>query len=313
MTPLQGRILDVIKGSVATATLFLAFLFLPVLGLLPGLFAPVPGLYYTLKNGRPTGLALVLATSALLAAAAEPAALAIYLLQAGVMSLALAEFLTRLKGGARSIVYAVAVNLACLMGAVILYGYFTGADLHAKVVKGVQGSIAQTALLYQKAGVSGDDLKAVQESMRQAGELIVTIYPALVTVALGMVAALNLLVLSRIASRARLPVYLGDFKKYRNPEPLIWLLIASGFAMLVQNNLVYLAALNVLIVVGACYLVQGLAVIAHFFKRYKVPQFVRLIFILLLILQPFLTVVVAALGIFDLWGDFRSQKTQENL
>jgi len=314
MNPLlQGRMLDVIKGSVATATLFLAFIFLPVLGMIPGLFAAGPGVYYALKSGRGTGVALVAATSALLAVVAEPSMLAVYLLQAGIMSLALSEFLIRLKGGARSVIYAVAVNLLFIAAGAAIYGYFSGADLQAKVVKGVEASITQTALLYQKAGIAGEEFKGLQESMRQAGALIVTIYPALVTVALGLVASVNLMLLSRIAARFRVPVYLGEFRKYCNPEPLVWLLIAAGFAMLVQDTMVQLAALNVLIVLGTLYLVQGLAVISKFFSSLKVPSFVRIIVCLLLILQPFLALAVAALGIFDLWGDFRSPKKQENL
>ena len=310
---LQGRILDLIKGSVVTATLFLAFMYLPVFGMIPGLFATLPGVYYALKHGRGTGLALVLATSALLAAVADPASLAIYLLQAGIMSLALSEFLIRLKGGARSIVYAVAINLTAITVAAALYGYYTGADLHAKVIKGVEASITQTASLYQKAGITGDELKALDESMHQAGALIVTIYPALVTVALGLVASCNLMLLSRVASRFRLPVYLGDFRKYRNPEPLVWLLILAGFGMLAQQSLIHLAALNVLIVLGTLYMVQGCAVVSHFFSTFKVPSFVRLFVCLLLILQPFMALAVAALGIFDLWGDFRSPNKQQNL
>ncbi|HBG05303.1 MAG: hypothetical protein A2075_20690 [Geobacteraceae bacterium GWC2_58_44] len=314
MTPLlQGRILDVVKGSVATATLFLAFFFLPVIGMFPGVFAPAPGVFYALKNGRKTGIALVAATSALLAAVADPAAVVIYLLQAGVMSLALPEFLIRLKGGARSVVYTVAINLVLILAAAAFYGFATDTDLHAKVAQGVEASIAQTATFYEKAGVKGDDLKALQESMHQAGALIVTIYPALVTVALGVMASLNLWLLSRIASRVRLPVYLGEFRNYRNPEPLVWLLIAAGFSMLVPYDLVHLASLNLLIVICALYAVQGLAVIGHFFRKYTVPKFIRIIGCLLLIFQPFMLLAVAVLGIFDLWGDFRSPNKRENL
>jgi len=310
---LHGRILDVVKGSVATAALFLAFMSLPVFGLIPGFFAPAPGVYYALKQGRGTGFAIVVAAAALLGVVVDPSALVVYLLQAGIIALALSEFLIRLKGGARSIVYAVAINLVAIAAAAALYGYVTGADLHAKVIKGVEASITQTASLYQKAGITGDELKALNESMHQAGALIVTIYPALVTVALGLVAALNLMLLALVCSRTRVPVYLGDFRKYRNPEPLVWLLIAAGFGMLVQESLVHLAALNVLIVLCTLYLVQGCSVVSHFFNTFKVPSFVRLFVCLLLILQPFMALAVAALGIFDLWGDFRSPNKQQNL
>lgn len=302
-----------IKGSVATVALFLAFIFFPVIGMLPGLFAPVPGAFFTLKSGRRTGIAIVLATSALLAVVSDPVTVLIYLMQTAVMSLALPEFLIRLKGGARAVVYTVAINLALIMIAAGVYGYRTGADLHNKVTKVVEASIVQTAAFYQKAGIKGDELKAMQDSMHQAGALIVTIYPALVTVTLGMVACLNLIVISRIASRVRLPVYLGDFKKYRNPEPLVWVLIVAGFGVLAQQNLVYLAALNLVIVVSALYAVQGLAVVSHYFRKYAVPKFVRIISCLFLIFQPFMVLAVAALGVFDLWGDFRSPKQRENL
>ena len=314
MNPLlQGQILDVIKGSVATATLFLAFVFIPVFGMFPGLFAPVPGVFFSLKSGRGVGIAIVLATSALLAVVADPVTVLIYLLHVGVMSLALPEFLIRLKGGARSAVYSVAVNLLVVAIAISAYSAFTDVQLHSKVAQGVAASIAQTAALYEKAGFKGDELKALKDSMQQAGALIVTIYPALVTVTLGVVACLNLIVVSRIASRVRMPVYLGDFKKYRNPEPLVWLLIVAGFGTLAQQNLIHLAALNLLIVVGALYAVQGLAVVSHYFRKHSVPKFVRIISGLLLIFQPFMVLAVAALGVFDLWGDFRSPKQQENL
>jgi len=310
---LQGRILDLIKGSVATAALFLAFIMLPALGLIPGLFAPLPVLYYSLKSGRSTGLGIVAVTTVVLVVAVGPTSAAVYLLQAGIISLALSEFLLRLKGGARSIVYAVAVNLVALLAAAALYGYQTGFDLQSKVTKGVQNSIAQTAALYEKAGVKGDELKALQDSMHQAGELIVTIYPALITVALGLIGCLNLLLLARIAAKARLPVYLGDFRKFRNPDPLVWVLIAAGFGMLVDQEIVRLVSLNILIIVCSAYAVQGFAVLSHFFRKLAVPRFIRLLGCLFLILQPYMLLAVAALGVFDLWGNFRSPNKQENL
>ncbi|ACH39766.1 membrane protein DUF2232, putative [Citrifermentans bemidjiense Bem] len=310
VNPVQGQILDVVKGSVATVTLFLAFVYFPVLGMIPGFFAPLPGAYYALKNDRKIGLLVLLTSSALLLGLADSTLLLVYLLQAGVLSLALPEFLLRLKGGARSIVYSVAINLLVMLVAALLYSWDTGADLHAKVTKGVQSSITQTALLYEKAGVKGDELKAMQESMQQAGELVITIYPALVTVSLGLVACMNLLVLARVANRVRMPLYVGDFKKYRNPEPLVWLLIASGFGMLAPSTPVYLASLNVLIVVAALYSVQGFAVISHYFCKLQVPKFIRLLSALFLIIQPFMVLAVAVLGVFDLWGDFRSPKKQ---
>lgn len=309
----RGRIADIAKGSVATAALFLAFISVPFIGMFPGLFVPAPGVYYALKSGRITGLAVVLIMVVLLALLGDPTALAIYLLQAGVVSLSLFEFLSRRVGGARSIVYSVAVNLAVILAVVAVFGTATGTDLHAKILKGINASISQSAAIYEKMGVKGDELKAIQESMHQAGSVVVTVYPALLTVALGMLALLNLALVARLAGRNRVPVYLGDFRRYRNPEPMIWLLIAAGFGLMLPQGLAQLTALNVTIILCALYCVQGFAVVSYYFSRFAIPLFVRAAFIVLLLFQPLLTLAVAVLGIFDLWGNFRHPRKKRNL
>lgn len=310
--PVQGTPLDIIKGSVITLALFLTYLTLPVFGMLPGLLAPTAGIYYFLKSGRAAGYAIVVVSMAVLAAY-DPASAAIYLLQCGIMTMSLAEFLSRNKGGSRSIVYGMAINLAVMLVAAAVYSLVTGNNIHLQVIKGINSSISQTAALYGKAGVGADELKTLQQSMEQAGVFITRTYPALITVSLGFIAGINLLLLRRLSTRFSLPVLLGDFKRFRNPDQLVWVLIFAGFAMLVESKTVSLPALNLLIVIASAYFIQGMAVMAHSFERFAVPFFVRLIFYLLLSLQPFLTVVVAALGVFDLWGDFRTPKNKENL
>ncbi|UFS68889.1 YybS family protein [Geomonas sp. RF6] len=301
------------KGSAATVALFFVFVSVPLLGMIPGIFVAAPGIYFALKSGRVVGSSVVAITAALLAGTGDVAAAAIYLLQGGIITLALPEFLIRGKGGARSVVYTAAIDLVALLGAALLYGALTGTDLHAKVLKGIEGSIKQSVLLYQQMGIKGEELTALQQTLQQAAGVILNIYPSLLTVTLGALAALNLLVVAKYVTRLPRPVHLGEFRKYRNPEPLVWLLILAGFGTLVPQPLVHLAALNVLIVLCALYAVQGLAVIVHYFTRFAVPTFIRLMACLIIVLQPFLALAVVALGVFDLWGDFRTPKNKENL
>jgi uncharacterized protein YybS (DUF2232 family) len=312
--PEKGILLDLVKGSVATLTLFLAYVMFPVVGMLPGLFAPFPAIYYTLKRDRTIGAAIV-AVSAL-ALLTDPAATLLYLLQCGVISLTLPVFLARGKMGARSIAYTVAINLGVILLLAGIYGAVQGVNLHAQVLKSIQSNISQVTPLYEKAGIKGEDLKSLQENMEEAGKLIGRIYPALVVVSLAFIAGLNLLVLKRAATRLPKPPATGDFVRFKNPEPLVWVLIVAGFAVLVPNPLVTTVALNVLVVTIALYAIQGMAIIAHFFNRFAVPRYMRVVFYVVLALQSYLAIAVAALGIFDIWGDFRSPKPpkqQENL
>ncbi|MBI5656395.1 MAG: DUF2232 domain-containing protein, partial [Geobacter sp.] len=101
---------------------------------------------------------------------------------------------------------------------------------------------------------------------------------------------------------------IDDFRQFRNPEQLVWIVIVAGFSLLIDNDIVARGALNLLLVGLFAYFIQGMAVIAHFFDRFSVPVLGRYLLYFFLALQPYLAVVVAALGLFDLWGNFRAPR-----
>ena len=311
--PDKGNLLDLLLGTVATLALFLAYVMLPVVGLVPGILAPFPAMFFYLKRGKATGTAIVITTALVLSLLDDAAGTLLYALQCGVVSLALPAMLCAGKKGARSI--AVSVGIAVVL-IVMLAGSFwvtQGVNPHTQIVKGIRTSITQTGILYEKAGVTGEELKMLQQAMSQAGTLIGRIYPALIVVTIAIIAGLNLSLLKKTFGRLTAPPEVGEFCRFKNPEQLVWLLIAAGFSMLVPNQLVSDAALNLLIVILSLYFLQGMAIIVNFFKQIKVPRFARGLFYLVLAVQPYLAGAVAALGIFDIWGDFRTPKQQENL
>jgi uncharacterized protein YybS (DUF2232 family) len=312
-SPDKGALLDLVKGGVATLTLFLAYVALPLAGLVPGLFVPFPAVYYSLKDGRTAGIAIV-AVSVLVTTLMGGVAFALFfLMQAGVISLVLPVFLATGRRGAKAIAYTVAVNLGAILVLAAAYGVTHGTNPHEQAIKVIHTSITQVGSLYEQVGIQGDELKTLREGMQQAGILIGRVYPALIIISLASIVGLNLAVLAKFADRLPDLPAAGDFRGFKNPEQLVWILIVAGFAMLVKSQQVTTAALNILIVVVSLYCVQGLAIIVHFFTRFAVPKFARVLFYIFLALQPYLAVAVAVLGIFDIWGDFRSPKKHENL
>jgi uncharacterized protein YybS (DUF2232 family) len=311
--PERGSLVDLLAGSVATLALFLAYVMFPLVGMLPGILAPFPAMFYSLKRGTVIGSAIVLVTTVVLVILGDFAAILLYLLQCGVISLALPAFLSSSRGGARSIAYAVAIDLSVILLMAGVCGATQGGDIHAQVLKGIQSSISQTSALYDRAGIKGEDLKALQQGMAEAGTLIGRIYPALVVISLVLIAGINLLILKKTATRLPVPLPVGEFVGFKNPEQLVWVLIIAGFALLVPNRFLTTTALNVLVVTLALYFVQGMAIISQFYTRFTVPKFARYLFYLVLALQPYLAIMVAMLGIFDLWGNFRAPKSHKNL
>lgn len=307
--PDKGKLLDTIKGSIATLALFLAFITLPPVGV----FAPLPAMYYALKSGKSVGIAVVLITTALLAIIADPMLLLLYLAQSGVISLTVPYFLGKGWGAGRTIAFSVVVVFAFLLLFAAFFWLFQGIDPHAAVLKEISQWVPQMTAFYEKIGYKGEELQTLQQVAKDYVALIARIYPAIVLVGIGATAGLNLLGLRKLAVRLGQKLPIGDFKKFRNPDHLIWFVIAAGFALLLKNNDITTAALNLLVVTLSLYFLQGLAIIAHMFERFAVSRFFRVVFYVLLALQFYLTAAVAILGVFDLWGNFRNPKKQENL
>lgn len=304
---------DVIKGGVLTLALFLAFVSFPVIGLLPGVFVPLPAIYYYCKRGAVTGLTIFVLTTVVLLIMGERSVTLLYLLQSGIISLLLPMFYLQGKGAARAIVFTTGINYLLIVLLAVVYGIWSGTALQATLQQGITTSTEQAITVYSKQGLSADELEMLSQGIRQAGQLMVKTFPALLLVATGLIASLNFTALLRLAT-ARLPdlPQPGQLQTFRNPDTLVWIVIVSGFSMLLPQAAAQRMALNILIVCSVVYFVQGLAVILVYFQRYSLPALARFFFWLILMFQPYLCMLIAFLGIFDTWGDFRTPK-QKNL
>lgn len=134
--------------------------------------------------------------------------------------------------------------------------------------------------------------------------LIQYLLPALVITNTGLVAWLNLVL-------ARQVLLLLDWGKpepplyhWSTPDWLIFPVLAAGFLLLVPVSLVRLVSLNVLVILSLLYFCQGVAVVAIWFQRYRVPRPIRCIGYPVLFLHP-LFILVIIIGLVDVWLDFR--------
>lgn len=311
--PGKELLLDAFKGGVLTLALFLAYITFPVIGLLPGMLAPLPAMYFFCKRGAAAGGAVFSITLTVLVIMGEPVIPLLYLLQAGIISLLLPWLYLKGKGTARTIAYSAGINFLLIVAVALAYGLWSGTDLAATLVKGIENSADQAIALYRNQGLSKEDLEMLTQGIRQAGGVIAKVFPALLLVSLGSIAALNMALIFRLAARwlPNLPMP-DSFQSFRNPESFVWVVIVAGFSMLLPQPGIQQVALNLLIVCGFIYFLQGLAVVLAFFQRLSVPSLARMIFWLVLMFQPYLVLAIAFLGIFDIWANFRTPK-EKNL
>ena len=307
------RLAAAIIGAAASFSLFAAYMVIPPAGLFSGLLAPFPASYLRLRHGRMSALTAVLGATTLMTYAFGLQAGVLYLAQCATVSLLMPELLARGFGAARSMAWATGVNLLIYLVAALIITFASGQNVHLLVVKEVNESITQAIAVYEKTGIKGDELAQLSRSMKMAADLIARIYPSLMTIMLVCMAGANLALIRRFVPARVCELSIGEFNSYRNPEQLIWLLIVAGFALLAGTPLITVPALNVIIVLSLAYFLQGMAVILSIIARQSLAGLLRTCFYLMLLFQPYLAAMVAAIGIFDLWGDFRTPRKQENL
>ncbi len=310
---MQTRLKALMFGVVGSFILFAAYLAVPPLGIFSGILAPFPVAYNRLIHGRVFSLIIVLGATIAITALFGLFAGCMYLGICGMIGLFMPELLLRGITGSRALFWTTAANMLIFTVSFIAYISLSGINLQQLISAEISDSMKQAVVLYEKGGVTGEDLEFVKHSMTTASDLLQRLYPALVTIMFVVIAGCNLVLIKKTTAKTDLNLAIGNFGTFKNPDLLVWAMIAVGFLLLLPVSPMTTAELNLLLIIVMLYFLQGMAVITALITRHSVPTFVRILLYAMLIIQPYLLTLVAGIGLFDLWVDFRTPKKQENL
>jgi len=289
----------------ASMFLFMSGISLPPLGVILLPFVAQPVLWFGFKFGISGGLAVLgVAFLLFLIFAGEELAFiyGLFAVMAGLLLSLLGRIraIEYLVGGVAAVMLTVGAGLS-------LYFYGSWAAMFADLRTGLTQQIESAVRVQEKMGLSQESLDLLKEQAPQIVEMMLRLLPALLFLSFAFVALINIVYLGRRFPERREQWFSLPFlREWKSPEPLVWGLIACGFVLFVPGaSGLRAVALNILLVIGACYFAQGLAVIAFFFHKNNVPRFLRGLTYVLIIFQQIFTLLVVGLGLFDLWGDFR--------
>lgn len=143
---------------------------------------------------------------------------------------------------------------------------------------------------------------------QQLVDLITRFFPGLVMVTMVMVAFFNTVVLRHcLVKNGSDHVSVPDFSTWKMPEWLVWPWIAAGVCCFSSIPFYSLAGKNILLVVSSLYFVAGISVAQFLFERFQVPRWIRWTTWLILGLQWYGVVILAGMGLADVWVDFRQK------
>ncbi len=296
---------ETVLASLLAVGLFASGSFFPVLGVILSLLCPLPFVVLGLRHGRTTlFLGLALTALALMVPLSVLQGI-VFLLEFGAPAVVLEAGFRR---GARSEVAVIGVATILVLGGVLVLAIASGHwDRPAAAIEQhLDGLLSHMEALTAQMGIA-DSPSAPDAPARRLRAVLLTAFPGLLFVGSLLTAAGYVW-----AVQGLLRLWPGQFGatqaapfRWELPEPLVWVFIVSGVLFLTDMPWFRVAGLNGLIMLLGLYFLQGLSIAAFLFRRFQLPRVLATLSVILLVFQPFFTLLVAGLGLFDVWFAFR--------
>lgn len=221
----------------------------------------------------------------------------------------LAEVMNRSRSLNRAVGSAVLISLAlqiCLLG---IWALQRAESPWSLLSQSMETAFRQGMELYGHGSMTTQESAKIKEGISRASSLVVVLLPGIFASTNLLLQWWTLLVCRRfplIWARAK-PAGPERLDEWGIPYPWVWVTILGGVLLLLPVEILGAVGVNLLIFMGSVHLLQGMAVVSNVFRQRRVPPFFRGVVYALVFLQQVFLLVVAAIGLFDLWFDFRKR------
>ena len=306
---------NLLVPAVLVFILFFGLMVFPPLGALIGILSPFPLVFIYLQRGRQVGIALVALVFVVLLLLVGANQAMLFLAEYALMALVLGELIRFQLPGDRCI--AISALASGFVSMVLLVALFGDQDVSVKefFAKQVRSHFSQSMEAFESMGENKAEVEEMRVFAEKAAEGFAASYPAFLLIGSLIGAAANYVLIRITWMRLYGPGLFSRraFSEWICPENLVWGFILSGAALFLGQGIVTDAGLNVFLVMLCIYFAQGLSIIVYILKVRKVPTFFWFVLFILIFVQPLLIGLVAGLGVFDIWADFRKLRTVEDV
>ncbi len=184
-------------------------------------------------------------------------------------------------------------------------------NVYNAVLKNIDTSLTTAFDTYSKSPdfpvESKADLEAVFTRMRL---LVPRIFPGSLVISAMFTVCINMLFANILLKRSKVTAW-KEFRLWRLPEPLVWPLIGGILLAFIPNGFMPVLGVNIVLVLSALYFFQGLAVATHIGGKWPLPKPLKFLIFFVITIQAYGIILLALLGIADIWVDFRKPKPDQ--
>jgi uncharacterized protein YybS (DUF2232 family) len=231
----------------------------------------------------------------------------------GMAGLFIAQIAAQNGSVEKIIIYPALFIIAAICFYFIYSGFVISVNPWHLVEKYIAAAIEENIKLYSQLPFKAEDINFFKDNKKNMIDGITQIFPSLVIIASTLLIWANFLLGKKILGKAGIvwPKF-AALARWKAPDLLIWIFIISGGLYFVPHKDLNFFSLNIFLIACFIYFLQGLAIVSFLFQSKNVPLFFRYIFYFLIAVQQFLMIPIVAVGLFDIWIDFRKffQKDQ---
>jgi len=296
----------ILIATVQTLGLFVAGFVIPLLGQMLALFTPVPLILIYLRNGKLEGLTTLVASSVIMSVLGGWQAAAILFLSFGLMAIGTAEGMRRNLKPEQTSLLGGLLPIAVLGAIVLFYLVRVGKNPITEVEIYLREVIASSAKTYTTMGLT--EMAAMVSSIPDSFVYYLSRLLPGITIATSVTQAaccfgIARAILVRRPGTEPAPAQ-PSLALWHAPDSWVWGLIAALALIVVPGETAKLFGWNIGILFAVLYLAQGTAIAEHYLRKAGIKTFIRGLLLALILAMPSVVFVIA-LGIVDIWADFR--------
>lgn len=194
----------------------------------------------------------------------------------------------------------------------IVFSTFSQVNIYKAVLKEIDTSLNIAFNSYSTSpGLTPESKAQLKEVFQRTRETVPRIFPGSLLISAICTIWLNLLLANHLLKRSGIKIW-DDFRCWRLPDNLIWLFIAGFFVLMISSTWLNTAGLNIVLVLGFLYFLQGLAVLTSLLAKWEVPKPIRFLIYIIITIQAYGIIMLAFLGIVEIWANFRKPSPPPN-
>ncbi|MDO8885600.1 ECF transporter S component [Candidatus Oleimmundimicrobium sp.] len=301
-------------GKLSALTLVFAFLslVLPVFSFVTIPLCAVPTVIVSVRYGFKYGFLTAITASFLVAVFMEPSsAVPLFLI---ILFLGLSQGISiRRNYSVWGVILAGLVGVVVTIALMALITYFlSGVNLFYEQIKLFKESIVMQEQLGLRYGLGKEEIVRQQHLLNQMAENFSKVIPAIIVIVSGWISAFCCFITYQILKRLKLKLpKIISFKMLQVPWFFSWGYLLGLAALFFYkwfgnySGTVSIIGMNLLLIFGVIFLIQGSAIIFYFFEKYKLSLPVKILFFFLALFIQIMFQGLTWLGLFDTWFNYR--------